>query len=344
VRGFSGKEIQGSRLTAGDLLITTSGDCGVVAMVEEEPDAFTCASNFIRVLRADQKLVVPRYLYHYCQTANFLNALRPFVRGTTLKNLASKPAFESVRIPLPSLIEQQEVATKLDAAERLWQIREISHLLLREIEQAWFAEFFGDPIENPMGWDDALLSDWVDSSAPITYGILKPGADVPGGIPYVRVVDIADGCVKSDRVRRTTREIEAGYQRSRLRSGDLVVSIRGHVGRVGVVPPELDGANITQDSARIRIAVEARDYVATALASPGMTRWLAKRTKGAAVQGINLGDLRLAPLPVPPHSVLLAFSTRVALSRQLLDHCLAQKQMIEDLIRGLRWEAFGDGF
>lgn len=137
----------------------------------------------------------------------------------------------------------------------------------------------------------------MDPERPITYGILKPGPDLVDGIPYVRVADIQQGEVRLEAVRRTSQDIHHQYRRSTLARGDLLISIRGHVGRLAVVPPALEGANITQDSARLAVAHGRAAYVRAMLESDQLQRWMHQRKKGVAVTGINLGDLRHAPIP-----------------------------------------------
>lgn len=80
------------------------------------------------------------------------------------------------------------------------------------------------------------------------------------------------------------------------------MSIRGHVGRFAVVPHELDGANITQDTARLAIVGASSVFVRECLRTEGFQRWMAKHTKGVAVRGINLGDVKLMPIILPPRA------------------------------------------
>jgi type I restriction enzyme S subunit len=145
------------------------------------------------------------------------------------------------------------------------------------------------------------LEQVVDPDRPITYGIVQPGPDIPGGVPYVRVVDIQNGTVLSSQLRRTSEDIARAYRRSAIVAGDLLVSIRGHVGRTAIVPTDAAGANLTQDTARIAVlpTTDSR-YVRRCIESPVARRWLVQHTKGVAVTGINLGDLRRLPLPLPP--------------------------------------------
>jgi type I restriction enzyme, S subunit len=150
----------------------------------------------------------------------------------------------------------------------------------------------------PSTWRVIELRDAVCPERPVTYGILKPGPDVPKGIPYVRVADYPGDRLNLDTVRRTTKEIEAAYARACLRTGDVLLSIRGTVGRVIVVSQELHGANITQDTARLSIQPAlSTPFVMWCLRSPTTQNRMARAVKGVAVRGINIGDVRALQEP-----------------------------------------------
>lgn len=135
----------------------------------------------------------------------------------------------------------------------------------------------------------------------ITYGILKPGPDVSGGVPYIRVADFPNDRLKLEGIRRTTTQIADMYRRSALRAGDLLLSIRGTAGRVCRVPTQLDGANITQDTARISIHPElSSDYIELYLRCPSTQKRLEAAMKGVAVRGVNIGDVRVLQVALPP--------------------------------------------
>jgi type I restriction enzyme, S subunit len=158
-----------------------------------------------------------------------------------------------------------------------------------------------DPDTLPASWKLTDLRTAVWPDRPITYGILKPGPHTPNGIPYVRVADFPNDRLELTAIRRTTKDIERQYVRARLRPGDVLLSIRGTVGRVCIVPPELENANITQDTARLSIQnVLDRDYVAWFLRAKQTQDRMRRAMKGVAVHGINIGDVRAIQLPVPP--------------------------------------------
>jgi type I restriction enzyme S subunit len=155
--------------------------------------------------------------------------------------------------------------------------------------------------ELPQNWRITDLRTAVCPDRPITYGILMPGPDTPDGIQYVRVADFPKDRLNLATIRRTAKEIENNYARARLRTGDILLSIRGTVGRVCVVPPELQDGNITQDTARLSIQdILHRDFVMWFLRSSITQQRMQNCSKGVAVRGINIGDVRALQLPVPP--------------------------------------------
>ncbi len=153
----------------------------------------------------------------------------------------------------------------------------------------------------PDQWRASELQWLCEPGRLITYGILKPGPDFPSGIPYVRVADYPRDAIRIEGIRRTSPEIAAEYQRAALRYGDVLLAIRGTYGRVCKVPRELDGANITQDTARVSVADTINsDYVAWYLRSEAVQKRMQRAAKGVAVRGVNIGDVRALQIAVPP--------------------------------------------
>ena len=162
-------------------------------------------------------------------------------------------------------------------------------------------EFKDSPLGRiPVEWELRSLGQCVRADAPICYGILMPGQGVDNGVPVIKVKDIVGGRIVQDNLLLTDRRIDRQYRRSRLRSGDLVITIRGTTGRLAVVPPELDGANITQDTARVRLSDDhSARFCFYCLQSESAQAQIALHTIGQAVKGINIGDVKRLLLTMP---------------------------------------------
>jgi type I restriction enzyme, S subunit len=121
-----------------------------------------------------------------------------------------------------------------------------------------------------------------------------------------------DGTVDFGSIKRTSPEIAAQYERAQLRAGDVVLSIVGTIGKVIIVPSELDGGNITQSSARIRPpASMSSQYLSLALRSPVLTRQYDAVRFGNAVQRLNVEHVRRLGIPLPPQAEQKEVARRV---------------------------------
>lgn len=189
-----------------------------------------------------------------------------------------------------------------DFADLLWAANETRNSyreLLRQTDELVKSQFI-EVIQPLLDTGKTIpLGELVDSDRPITYGILKPGTGFPGGIPIIKVKDMKDGLIDQTDLLLTSPEIDNNYKRSRLRAGDLLVSIRGSVGRMAEVPENLENANITQDTARLTIKKEYNKvFVRGVLESEPLQRDMEKNICGVAVKGINIGYLRELGIPV----------------------------------------------
>jgi type I restriction enzyme, S subunit len=197
----------------------------------------------------------------------------------------------------------------------------------------------------PSSWTTATLEDVSHPTRVIQYGILKPGPDIDDGVPYVKVMNIKGGRVHLDGIRRTTPEIAHQYRRASIVVGDILLTIRGTVGRLAIVPKELDGGNITQDTVRIAVlnSVE-RDFVFWYLHCPVAQQYFSVNQKGVAVRGINVGDVRPLEVPLPPRSEQQEIVRRVVRALAWIDRLASEatsaRKLIDHLDQAILSKAF----
>jgi type I restriction enzyme S subunit len=238
-----------------DILLNATNSPDLVgknAVFKDFPEPVTFSNHFIR-LRLDDRVadsrLISRWLTDQWQRRKFKSMCRQWVNQASL----NKGQFLNLLIPLPPLSEQRRIAAILDQADDLRRKRREAMERVSAFVEASLRESFGDPISNSRGFPTARLEQLVDPTCPITYGILMPGPHVDDGVPYIRVIDIQAGAIVADSIRNTSSTIASQYKRSELVGGDVLISIRGHVGRLAVVPNELTGANVTQDTAPLAI-------------------------------------------------------------------------------------------
>lgn len=254
-------------------------------------------SGDIYVLTPKNKLLLPDLLPFLCLSESFFQ----HAVGTSAGSLSPRTNWSSLasfEFDLPPLDQQRRIAEILRAVDASLGTNDGLKLSLLEYRQTLL-----DSIAHEYSESHALapLDSAIEQGRPICYGILMPGLGVENGIPVIKVRDFPDGYIRETNLLQTTPEIESPYKRSRLRSGDLIISIRGTIGRLAEVPPSLDGANITQDTARLSIAPEYnRGYLRAVLESRFVENQIQSRITGLAVKGINIGELKQIQIPLPP--------------------------------------------
>lgn len=197
----------------------------------------------------------------------------------------------------------------------------------------------------PTEWDIAELRDICVPGRPITYGILKPGPELDEGVPYIRVADFPGNKLEIHGIKKTSPEIDLLYKRARLCAGDLLLSIRGSVGRLIKIPKELEGANITQDTARLSISpMLSTDYIYWALLAEPTQRRIKSAMRGVAVRGINIGDVRALQIPLPAPEEQIEIVRRIENAWAFADHIERRletaKTRIMQLSQGILAKAF----
>ncbi len=164
----------------------------------------------------------------------------------------------------------------------------------------------------PDGWLWAPAELIVEPEAEIVYGIVQPGKKLDEGVPYVRGKDIVDGVILVDQLLKTSEKIAAKYERASLKGGDVLLGII-RATKVAIVPDVLEGANITQGTARFRPSSIIRTkFLAGWLDSPSAQNWLHDHYRGIDMPGLNLRDVRRLPIPIAPLAEQEALEAQVA--------------------------------
>jgi type I restriction enzyme, S subunit len=310
---------------AGSLVLSTRAPIGHLAIAAMPLCTNQgCRSLVFRMPRA------PRFFYFQLLAAR--PELEALGQGSTFKELA-KDKLEEVAIADPPAAEQCAIAAFLDREtakiDALMAKKQQLIALLQEKRTALITRAATKGLDPnapmkesgvewlskiPAHWEVKRLWHLTPSGRRIMYGIVLPGPNVDDGVPTVKGGDVSSDRLRLERLNRTTREIEAGYVRSRLRGGDLVYAIRGSIGEVAMVPDELEGANLTQDAARIAYTPATEGHwLLYALRSSAAFAQLDAGALGATISGINIRDLKRALLPVPPRveqEVIAAFLDR----------------------------------
>lgn len=318
-------------------------------------------------INQDMKAITPNieivnplfFMYSLLDKDPYLKSLG---RGTTVDGITTQD-LSLTHLGLPSLGEQHKIASVLYTVDQAIQQTDEVIEQKEVVKHGLMQDIFRDGLNTkgelrrsdadeshrdtkygsaPKGWDIVPLDGVVPEDAPVTYGIVKPGDHHPGGVPVVKVENIMDGVINQEDLLHTDPEIHEQYKRAELTEGDLLFTIRGTVGRMAFVPEELEGGNLTQDTARIRINGANPRFVRYYFETATPNNYFERHTKGQAVQGINLEDLREVPVHLPSEEeqnriveILDSHTEQIRTERNYRNRLQRLKQgLMQDLLSG----------
>ena len=153
-----------------------------------------------------------------------------------------------------------------------------------------------------------IPEDWeikkIDEIGRVTSGKRLPlGSSLvahPTPNPYIRVTDMRPGTVSLSDIKFLPQSVFQKIKRYRIFCDDIFISVAGTLGIVGKVPPELDGANLTENADRITDIRCSRDFLLYVLMSPLIQNVIDSiRTVGAQPK-LALVRIRQFEIPLPP--------------------------------------------
>ena len=150
----------------------------------------------------------------------------------------------------------------------------------------------------PDGWKYVPLGSLVGARG-ISYGVVQPGAQVNGGVPIVRVNNFRNGGIDQSDAKLIAPEIADGYTRTKLRGGEILLSLVGSLGQVAIVPPALKGWNVARAVGVIPVepASDAR-WVFYCLRSPQVQHYISVWKTTTVQETFNLRDVARLPIPM----------------------------------------------
>jgi type I restriction enzyme S subunit len=212
-----------------------------------------------------------------------------------------------MRILLPPLPEQRAIAEALSDVDALLDGLDRLIAKKRDIKQATMQQLLTGKTRLPGfsgEWEVKRLGEIVDPLRGIRYGIVQPGNYDPNGRYMIRGQDYSEtkGWAKPSEVFRVGSAIEERYKNARVIAGDLIMTIVGYCGHVEIVPDWLNGANLTQTTARI--AIDSRKSASVFCKYMLLSKYGEDQVnsfmKGAAQPGLNCSDIEKFLIYLPP--------------------------------------------
>ena len=148
--------------------------------------------------------------------------------------------------------------------------------------------------------------------------------DKETGHPYIRVRDMSENGLLTSDIKYISLAIHEKIKRYTISATDVYISIAGTIGRIGMVPSKLDGANLTENAAKIcEISSEFNPrYLMYYLNSSYGKAQIASKTGGTSQPKLALSRIEKIDIP--------------ALSKAVQDQIVVYASKYDNLIENNR--------
>ena len=258
-----------------------------------------CSTDILPILPSPK--VDRSFLYYYLRQPSYIDLATTRSTGANLPRLSPK-ALAEFSVFIPPLEEQRRIAAILDKADAVRRKRKEAIALTEELLRSAFLEMFGDPVTNPKGCEVKPLDEVLDvlHRYPTFYGCEY----IETGVPVLKIGSIGEDYIIDRNLSsydKVTPEFSAQFPKTVVKQNDLVMAVRGDTtGKIGLVPPELVGANISPNLIRLSPCSE--------LCVPQYLFWVFRcgqaliegRINDTAKKSLTAMTLREVPIPLPP--------------------------------------------
>lgn len=314
-------EDENIQLCEDDVLITKDGTIGKIAIVENMPSKATLNSG-VFVTRPLKKQYLQRFMFWVLNSDLFPEFIEYSKVGTTIAHLYQK-TFERFIYPLPSLSEQRRIAAYLDkicaaiyaTIETKRKQLETLDALRKSIIHRAVTRGLDDSVElkdSGVEWIGKIPKHWRISGFKRVFKVIYRYPTyynieyVSEGVPEIRGEALNnDGLItKLETERYISPDTNALFPRTQLSRGDVVMSVRGTMGKIGLVDDNYVGANITANLLRLSPKSRIVDgrFLRWFFMSEYFLQSLAATSPQTTIKTITMPQLAKIPLLIAPIS------------------------------------------
>ena len=319
----------------GDVILAKITPCmenGKCAIARNLVNGIGFGSTEFHVMRAGE-LVIPEWIYYFVRQESVRKKLERKMRGSAGQKRVPNDAVEELLLPIPLLSEQRRIAALLDRSDHLRRTRRYAAQLSDTFLQTVFVRMFGEPVRNPMRWDENELG---DVAAKQKFAIvdgpfgshLKAEEYSNIGVRVIRVNNIKPNAFNFTDVRYVSVEKYETIKRSTVRPNDIIMAKVGNtIGKTCVFPSSLDYAVLTANVCKITVDPDCTNasFISRQMNFDGIQERIRNLAGDTAKPMINIPRLSELKLVVPP----LALQQKFAHIAQQFEHLRSQQREAE---------------
>ena len=239
-----------------------------------------------------------RYLYYALMGRGFQDVISGAVQPQIIR-----ADLEKMEVWIGNKKEQKEIVDVFSKLDTVLSHRKREIQYLDDLIKARFVELFGDPTENPNRYQINRLSDYIISLTSGSRGWAKYCVN-DGNEWFITIKNVKDCSIITDNMQPIKAPDNAEARRTKVKEGDLLISITADLGRTGVVTKKIaeHGAYINQHLSCIRLDREVLNplFVAHYMESPAGKEQFIAKNQSAVKAGLNFNSIKSLKLMIPP--------------------------------------------
>ncbi len=242
------EKLSNGKIRKGDILFCLRGSLGKFAHINVEMSGGIASS--LVIIRPSIKIDT-NFLIKYLESNLCQEMISKYNNGAAQPNLSANN-LKKFLIPFPPIDTQRVIGNKLI---NLFDKSDDTIKLLKE-SYSYSEALMGSLLDQEF----TRLEQTSNVVKISKIASIKGGKRLPKGeqlqdtktdYPYIRVTDFNDnGSIDIEGLKYMSKEIQSKISRYIITSDDLYISIAGTIGKTGIIPKELDGANLTENAAR----------------------------------------------------------------------------------------------
>ena len=130
------------------------------------------------------------------------------------------------------------------------------------------------------------------------------------GHVYIRVSDMKNGSVNLDNLLYVPNDIYPSISKYIINKEDVYITVAGTIGNVGKIPPELDGANLTENADKLVFTLVNQDWLIRCLSSGLIKDQIAEATTKVGQPKLAIKRIQNLLIPLPPARQITVFASR----------------------------------
>lgn len=275
---------------ANDILLSVRAPVGSINICKTK----SCIGRGLAAIRGKSE-IEQKYLYFFLKF--YEPELEKAGKGSTFEAV-NREDVEKIEIPLPSLDEQKRITAILEKADRLRRQRRFVQTLSDSFLQSIFIKMFGDIFQNEKDFEVGEIGQKLSFMTSGSRGWAEHYT--AKGDLFLRIQNVNKGELLLNDIAFVQAPDTAEARRTKVKEGDVLLTITAALGRSAIIPKNLPTAYINQHIALLRVKDINPTFVSHFITSKSGQIQIERLDREGVKSGLNFDDIKGINILMPP--------------------------------------------